>query len=335
MSNKNNIDNEIVDLNTKVDMFINWYYENMIKGKYTDYGEYRFPIEMRDFIEKIAIWYELRYPKYKIHNLMYGIDEEEINLNKLLDKDFDIDGLEWTDFYNTNVFFKLLPWEEKLYFNKPRQKGIITLKCKNNDAHLFLTKNDIIESADNIESYTKGLLDDEDLEGFNLHEVKELFEDMGIRLPNNNEIDQEIKRIDNWNYQRNGILDCAMYRIIERGGNRIGSRRAYLFAKEFDRNIDIPMKYAIDYSDPSLRLFVNEYLKEGGSKDLECYVDYFSRTTDKENVSTISIKNLLLRQRNNAMSFYTPEEDELHQRLVNAIATERKNKMLKKRHYYK
>ena len=33
MSNKNNIDNEIVDLNTKVDMFINWYYENMITNK--------------------------------------------------------------------------------------------------------------------------------------------------------------------------------------------------------------------------------------------------------------------------------------------------------------
>ena len=38
-----------------------------------------------------------------------------------------------------------------------------------------------------------------------------------------------------------GCLNCVMYRIIERGGNRIGPRRGFLFAKEFGRNIDIPM----------------------------------------------------------------------------------------------
>lgn len=33
-----------------------------------------------------------------------------------------------------------------------------------------------------------------------------------------------------------------MYRIIERGGNRIGPKRAFLFAKEFGRDIRIPVR---------------------------------------------------------------------------------------------
>ena len=111
-----------------------------------------------------------------------------------------------------------------------------------------------------------------------------------------------------------------MYRIIERGGNRIGPRRAFLFAKDFGRNIDIPMMYAIDRSDSGLRLFMNEYIKSGGSKDLECYVGYFSRASKKEKLDTVTIQDLILTLWNNAATFYTPEEDELHQRLVNAIA---------------
>ena len=62
----------------------------------------------------------------------------------------------------------------------------------------------------------------------------------------------------------------------------MGPRRAFLFAKEFGRNIDIPMKYGVDYSDPGLRSFILEYIKSGGRKDLKCYVGYFYRTNDNE-----------------------------------------------------
>lgn len=41
-----------VALNDKVDEFINWYFENMVRGHYTDIGEYHQPVEMRNFIEK-------------------------------------------------------------------------------------------------------------------------------------------------------------------------------------------------------------------------------------------------------------------------------------------
>lgn len=122
--------------------------------------------------------------------------------------------------------------------------------------------------------------------------------------------------------EKEGLLDSVMYRIIERGGNRIGPRRAFLFAKEFGRNIDIPMMYAIDRSDPGLRLFINEYIKNGGSKDLLCYIDYFHSVLVDKKVDTISIQDLILTQNNDAATFYTPEETELHQRLVNALSSQ-------------
>ena len=39
---------------------------------------------------------------------------------------------------------------------------------------------------------------------------------------------------------------------------------------------------------------MNEYLKAGGSKALECYNDYFSTTTKSDEVNTISILLFIL-----------------------------------------
>ena len=48
-------DSEVVDLKEKVDMFIYWYYRNMVSGKYTIRGLVDKPIEMRYFIEKTVL----------------------------------------------------------------------------------------------------------------------------------------------------------------------------------------------------------------------------------------------------------------------------------------
>ena len=144
----------------------------------------------------------------------------------------------------------------------------------------------------------------------------------GIKIPENNEFIKAIQNYDNWIYQKEEMLNCVMYRIIIRGGNRIGPRRAFLFAKEFERNIDIPMAYGVDYSDPGLRLFINEYIKSGGKKELLCYNRYFSRASKYEKLNTVTIGELIKNQWNNATTKYTPEEDVLHQRLVNVLASQ-------------
>lgn len=60
-------------------------------------------------------------------------------------------------------------------------------------------------------------------------------------MPINNELEATINNVENRSYQKEEMLNCVMYRIIERGGNRIGPRRAFLFAKEFGRNIDLSL----------------------------------------------------------------------------------------------
>ena len=53
------------------------------------------------------------------------------------------------------------------------------------------------------------------------------------------------------------------------------------------------MIYGIDYSDPGLRKFINEYIKAGGSKYLVCYVGYFSRPCKYKKFKTVSISEVL------------------------------------------
>ena len=319
-----------IDLNDKVDEFIKWYFKNMVKGQYTNIGEYYQPNQMRNFIEKMAVWYELRYPEYEVNRLFPGSSQEQTQvndvmfksnpyLNEFFDEKSDIRYLDWDDFYNTKVFINSLPWEEKIKLSKPLYSDIVYLSPKFGGVHLHLTKNGIVEMAENVSIYTNSVIKDEELEGLHVKKVIELFKNRGIALPPDNGLEKAVEYADKYLYQKEEMLNCVMYRIIERGGNRIGPRRAFLFAKEFKRNIDIPMMYGVDLSDPGLRKFMNEYLKAGGSKDLVCHVGYFSKASKQEKLYTVSIKRLILYLNNDAVTFYTPEETELHQKLANAL----------------
>lgn len=315
-----------VSLNTKVDNFINWYYKNMVKGHYTDIGEYHIPQNMRNFIEKVAVWYELRYPDYEVNRLMHcsGQEMKKINdvmfnsnkyINDLLDEDSEVRVLDWDKFYNTKAFISSLPCDEYYLLKKPKYTDLVHIDRWESNAHIHLTSNGFVSDSEYVGLYTEYKTFDKDLKGMHIKEIIKLFNEKGVLLPKNNGIEKAIQDNENCNYQREEMLNCIMYRIIERGGNRIGPRRAFLFAKEFKRNIDIPMMYGIDYSDPGLRDFMNEYLKAGGSKDLVCYVNYFSRTSDKATPKTITLAEIFGFKHN-----YTEEEKALHQRLVNVLS---------------
>ena len=107
-----------IDLNSKIDKFINWYFQNKVKShpNYDTNVEYYFTKRMRNFIEKMAVWYELRYPDYEINRLMHCCGQEEINVNdvmfrnnpyvnELLDENSDAKELDWNDFYNIHVTY--------------------------------------------------------------------------------------------------------------------------------------------------------------------------------------------------------------------------------------
>ena len=289
----------------------------------------------------MAVWYELRYPDYEINRLMPGSGQERIEINdvmfnsnnyinELFDENADVRALDWDDFYNAKAFINSLSWDERYLFGRPRYRDLVYIDSHRRSAHLHLTSKGFVELSEKIGSYTNFKVKDEELKGMHVKNVVKLLKEKGISLPSGNELEETIKDVENWNYQKEEMLNCVMYRIIERGGNRMGPRRGFLFAKEFGRNIDIPMMYAIDRSDPGLRLFINEYIKAGGSKDLVCYIGYFSRTKKSKKLDTISIQDLILTQTNNAATFYTPEETALHQRMVNAIASQIDNEEVRK-----
>lgn len=317
-------------LDDKVNEFIDWFTENMVKGRCTDIGEYSIPIDMRNFIEKMAVWYELRYPDYEINRIMPGSSQEQIDINEvmfsnnkytnyILDENSDIKDLDWNEFYNAKAFINSLPWSERYVFSRPKYQDIVYWNRGHGSAHLHLTRNGFVEMSEYMDCVIPGI-SNENLEDKNIKEIVKMLKEKGVKFPEDNEFEKAIKDYDNWVYQKDEMLNCVMYRIIERGGNRIGPRRAFMFAKEFGRNIDIPMTYGVDYSDPGLRLFMNEYIKAGGSKELICYVNYFSRASKYEKLNTVTMRELIKTQWNNAATFYTPEEDELHQRLVNALS---------------
>ena len=291
---KKKIDDEIskktgensIELSDKIECFLDWYYENVAKEGCSVSDAEGEVESIKNFIEKMAIWYELRYPEHEVNKMLncrdVGFDVSDIMfrnnsyINDLFDEKSDVRYLDWTLFYNTRAFVQSLPYDEKYYLSRPVYDDFVYLSKSSLIPHVHLTKNGIVSMAENI-SFWIGPQDikNEDLEGLHVKEVVKLFERKGVELSQYDNLRLAIKRFENWKYQKEEMLNCVMYRIIERGGNRIGPRRAFLFAKEFNRNIDIPMKYGYDFSDPNLREFINEYIKAGGSMDLECFDNYF------------------------------------------------------------
>ena len=115
---------ETISLDNKIDEFIEWYFKNMVEGLYSDIGEYNEPRRMRDLIEKMAVWYEIKYPEIEINRIMNPDMKQITNINDIMfkynsyindifDKDNDIECLEWNNFFNYESFLKSLSWEEK------------------------------------------------------------------------------------------------------------------------------------------------------------------------------------------------------------------------------
>ena len=322
-------------LDNKIEVFIDWYYKNMVKGHYTDIGEYKQPIELRNFIEKMAVWYELRYPSYEVNRLMHCCGQESTEISKemfinnpyikdFIDESTEIKYLDWDEFYNTSSFINSLPSKEYWYLAKPRYRSLISLEPSSlmdsrDYAYIHLSSNGRVIRTDKIKQFSYGKINEKDILNMHIKDVLELFKEKNINLPKNNQLEEAIKEYEKYIYFKDELLNCVMYRIIERGGNRIGPRRGFLFAKEFNRNIDIPMMYAVDNSDPGLREFMNLYIKSGGRTDLVCYENYFVRTKYYSLLRKTTVKELVRDLWNNAATKYTKEETELHQGLVNTL----------------
>ena len=292
-----------LELNSKVDDFITWYNENKFFGGYTDIGKYYKSQNMRDLIEKVAVWYELRYPEFEIITMDKGdkvsnfMNNIMFRKNSALANEFKkkliLQNLDWPLFYNFEVFVNSLSKEEMCYFIPLEYRKKINLYFNSKIISFHLSKNGIVEEIENLEYLPNFTIKAKELKGLHINKVAKILKLKGVELPKNNELDMEINSHISWDFLRSQILTCAMYRIIERGGKRIGPRRGLMFAKEFNLNIDIPMIYGVDESDPNLGYFILEYLKAGGSIDLVCLSNYFSKTEKNFEYKLILLESLI------------------------------------------
>lgn len=316
---------EIAELDKKIDKFIEWYTQNILKGHVPVWEEKHLPLKLRDLIEKAAVWYELRYPNYDLASMLFGslypsANERIFTANPYVGENLGTETLfrllDWHAFYNFDAFLVTLSEEEKELFKVPSYKEKVYLD-RNRRWLLTVSPEGIVLDTSEISVGKKSL--DKFFIGKHLNQVKQVADAQGVSLEDDSEIDATLKEYEKRAYFYEELLNSIMYRIIERGGTINGAKRAFLFAKEFNRNIDVPMRYGVDINDPNLREFINLYLFNGGSIRLMCYTNYESRVTKKAQLRFGILSDILKYLPHDDTHHYTPQEDELHQSLVDYL----------------
>ena len=283
------------DLDSKIAQFIKWYKNNLYDGKY------RTPKEIINFIEKIAVWYELRYPEYEITKMLTSVYKEEKDvteemfyknekINKILNNSNNKLDLTFSTFYNQTSFINSLPSEESDMLREPTFPSIIYIGSndslvffsafkspryiKTRDSHIHFNSDSTVDEIEGI--YGIGY-EEFKFVGLKAEECEKVLRNMKL-LNKKNKLQVEIERYNKELNFRNGLLECVIYRIIDRGGYKIGPKRAFLFAKEFNSNINIPMLYLSDFSTKEQEKFIGDFVKSGGGHSL----DVLTKPTNKQ-----------------------------------------------------
>lgn len=299
----------------KIDDFLRWY------ATFLPSWNEKIKVEeevksMMNFIEKVAVWYELRYPNFTIFGNTEGLVndwesnltmfEENPYIKDLLGEDSVVNDLDWSEFYNTKSFINNLCFKEKDYFVRPSYEKYRLI----NGYHLELSKTGRVLSFDGLDHYK---LKKNEVNGKYVKEVVALLKEKEIISPTGNEIDKEIQIYEGKKERKSKMLDAIMYRIIERGDTySIGARRGLLFAKEFKLDLLIPITYEIALgNDRYIDVFLREANKDEEVREpLKFLVPLFNSKYNEKDVDEMLKTKEEKRQ-----------EKQLRQKLVNILAT--------------
>lgn len=328
-------------IDQKLEEFYEWYYqiflENIYQSKNDKQKYEKESQKLKKIINKYVAWYEIRYPNHSINNVFLSesnplnspriyltgkeaLKEEE---QEFLDTVTSLSS--WQDILSPKAFFQTLSDKEKepLVVTYPKFIHIqnqkdpydinsihLTKKGKVLEGKLFLTEEQSDQFAIN-------------LKGFHIIKVWKLLKE-NERLSKSFEeellqIERTIAQYHRKKELKEKFLNAIMLSILNQDtSNNISSKRAYLFAKEFHLNLDIPMSYGLDFNDNYLRYFINDYLKNGGNKDL-----VFQNIKEK-----ITIQEALTYLPSDLFDniVYTEKEQILHQRLVNVLSHHKEQK---------
>jgi hypothetical protein len=248
-----------VSLNKKINFYYDWIGKNITTFTVD---------EVRSFVDKIVLWYEFRFPDHYF-------DLEDVDKVMLGELGKSCNKVEWCNLFSYDKFYYMLNSFEKSLLNKVKFPNMVDL-YQGSRNHFHLNDNGIITDADDVWVIRKkpgdfmscGIF----FNGKSLKDVERINieENLGLRIDN---VKRIVSIINFKESVREGLLDTVMYKMISSGGKYYGPRRAYLFAKEFERDFTLPIRYG----DGSL---INEYVENGGNKDLMCYIKYFDGDED-------------------------------------------------------
>ncbi len=307
----------------------------------------------KNLIEKMAVWYELRYPYYTIEGIFNPEnDYKEITnnamfknnqyVNTLLGDNSDIKDLDWDEFYNTHAFINSLNPAEKIFFKIRHNKYetymlFVNFPGSGFGSELWVNRAGYIyhggDISDDFYYHTNMNIKVDNINGMHIKDIFKFIDEFNntnkaVSMSLNDWDEKAIKELVYKMERKEGLLDCVMYKILDRrdkGVPYIGAYRAFLFAKEFNRDINIPIKYAFDnhsYLDSETKQFIKEFIECGGSKDINYYCgdDYdkeypFAKIVDT--INEIKEENIVKKQREEEMEqLYS-----LRERLVYALQT--------------
>ena len=254
-------------------------YKNIIKKHYNGKDLQSKIMKMNNFIDKIAVWYEFKYPNNEINDVILNL----LTVDKYL--------------FTNNDLLNVLNFEEKSYLIEPSYDNIAYLDSSFN-SYLCLDKDGFIINAIGLDIITKNNCSDIKVIGMHLTNFLNLMKLRNIVIPCKNELYEEIEYVNDHKIIKENILESIIYMIMKRNKNFYSAKRAYIFAKEFNLNSEIPLRYGLYLDDPHLNEFINLYLKDGGNENLECYVDYFKST------KILTINDLKNNLNNKVLTYY-------------------------------
>ena len=304
-----------INLNKRIDMFEDWFLKNSFCRYYG--------IDVKELISKLASWYEMRYSDSILEEMLsYGRTDIfncfDFNENQYVHDSFSDDSdvyyLELCKTLDFGFFIRSLSENEKEVFRK--KKLCVSFVKNTDDSTYFLTPNGFISSVLNCSTgiYDKCYVTK------HITDVLDFCEDsIDVYI---NSTRERFKKSVLYSYKsafvRQEVLNCAMYKLLLNRNTEFGTMRALLFAKEFGLDIDIPMIYGVN-KDDYIRQEINFYLKFGGSKNLNCYKNYFDDEyqNGNEQLEMESISSMI----RDYCGCYTAEEKYLQQKLCDVLAS--------------
>ncbi len=257
---KNTLKHMLVDLDKKVDYFLDEYYK-FVSEKRRQYIANCEKVLMEAFIGKIVAWYETTYSD---DDLFYGFPSEYKDPREFITT---LNAYE-RDYLHKHNYRDDLQDGECIYLNNNSIDYLM-------HARLYVSASGIIKNAENIYKFSGKRVKESEIIGLKLEEAIEVFKKAGVYIGNTKLmeiVNDHNKRLE----LREEMLDAIMYKLIEHGVyNNAGCMRAYIFAKDFDRDRRIPVKYSYIESSKAYREFINVYVHDGGSLDMKHYGNYF------------------------------------------------------------